>query len=145
MKVKIKKLSENAKIPKYAHSDDAGMDLTATSKWYDQWGNICFGTGIALEIPSGYYGQIVPRSSISKTLMYMVNTPCTIDSNYRGEIMLKFKRISPYYKFDGEPEYQVGDRIAQLIIKSYEHVEFDEVDELSDSDRGDGSYGSSGK
>lgn len=145
MKVKIKKTHENAKIPKYAHATDAGMDLTATSKWYDKWSNICYGTGIALEIPDGYYGQIVPRSSISKTLLILANSPATIDSNYRGEIMLKFKRVAPYYKFDGEAEYQVGDRIAQLIIKPYEHIEFEEVDNLSESDRGDGGFGSTGR
>lgn len=145
MKVKIKKLNENARIPKYAHSDDAGMDLTATSKWYDQWSNVCYGTGIAVEIPKGYVGLLFPRSSNSKKLLLQSNSVGIIDSGYRGEIMVKFKRNSPYYKFDGDAEYQVGDRIGQLIIMPYPQVEFEEVEELNDSDRGDGSYGSSGK
>lgn len=145
MKVKIKKLSENAKIPKYAHSDDAGMDLTATSKWYDQWGNVCYGTGIAVEIPKGYVGLLFPRSSNSKKLLLQSNSVGIIDSGYRGEIMVKFKRTESYYKFSDDPEYLVGERIGQLIIMPYPKVEFEEVDELSDSDRGDGSYGSSGK
>lgn len=63
MKVKIKKLSENAVIPSYAKQGDAGMDLTATSKFFDEYGNICYGVGLAFEIPEGYVGLIFPRSS----------------------------------------------------------------------------------
>lgn len=145
MKIRLKKLHENAIIPQYAHATDAGMDLKATSKWYDKWGNICYGTGIAVEIPEGYVGLLFPRSSNSKKLLLQSNSVGIIDSGYRGEIMVKFKRTESYYKFSDDPEYLVGERIGQLIIMPYPKVEFEEVEELSDTDRGTGGYGSSGK
>ena len=151
MKVKIKKISENAVIPSYARPGDAGMDLTATSKFFDEYGNICYGVGLAFEIPEGYVGLIFPRSSCSKKQLALANAVAVIDSGFRGEVVMKFKPStvfnigqfaieSPIYK-----NYNVGDRIAQMIIMPYPHIEFEETDELSETERGDGGYGSTGR
>ena len=142
MKVKIKKLVKEAIIPRYAKDGDAGMDLTATSRQVDNNGCIVFGTGISVEIPKGYVGLVFPRSSIAKTDLSLSNAGGVIDSGYRGEIMFKFRFEQ---SVDGTPHlYKVGDRIGQLIIMPYPTIEFEEVDELSETERGDGGYGSSG-
>lgn len=80
MKVKIKKLNENAVIPSYSKQGDAGMDLVATSKIFDKYGNVEYGTGLAMEIPEGYVGLIFPRSSISKKDLALTNAVGVIDS-----------------------------------------------------------------
>ena len=138
MRVRIKKLHADAVIPKYAHFGDAAVDLVATSKWEDDCGNLCYGTGLAMEIPQGHVGLLFPRSSISKTNLRLTNAVGVIDSGYRGEIMMKFS-FSPYGL-----EYEVGDRIGQLLIMPYPKVEFEEVSELSETTRGSGGYGSTG-
>lgn len=137
MKVKIQRLSDDAVIPRYAKPGDAGMDLTAV--WENQTMDvITYGTGLAVEIPNGYVGLLFPRSSIYKTKMSLTNAVGVIDSGYRGEIMMKFKVT------DKRMMYQVGDRIGQLVIMPYPEVEFEEVDELSETSRGAGGYGSTG-
>lgn len=139
MEVKIKKLNENAVIPRYAHPTDAGLDLVSVSKSKDKDGNFVYGTGLAFEIPDGFVGLVFPRSSVSARRMTMANCVGVIDSGYRGEVTAKFMThlfAKPYDK---------GDRVAQMIIMPYPHVDFVEVDELSDSDRRDGGYGSTGK
>ena len=141
MEVKIKKLNENAVIPRYAHHTDAGLDLVAVSKSKDRDGNFVYGTGLAFEIPDGHVGLLFPRSSIYKQDLFLTNSVGVIDSGYRGEVMFKFKPIASEVKH----HYQVGDRIGQLIIIPYPNVEFVEADELSDSERGEGGYGSSGR
>ena len=148
MEVKIKKLNENAVIPSYAHATDAGMDLTAITYMYDPVHDChIYGTGIAMEIPDGYVGLCFPRSSNRKTNAYLTNHVGVVDSGYRGEIMLSFKTrdykevaIQQLYK-----PYEVGDKVAQLIIMPYPKIKFIEVDELSDSDRGENGHGSTGK
>ncbi len=140
MKVKIKKLHKDAVIPKYAQDGDAGLDLTATSIVYDDHGNAVYGTGLAIEIPKDYVGYIFPRSSISKKTLALTNSVGVIDSNYRGEIMLKFKHHGLY-----RDEYNIGDRIGQLIIMPIPSIELEEVEELSDTNRGTGGFGSTGK
>lgn len=151
MKVKIKKTHPNAIIPHYAKKGDAGLDLTATSMYYDEYGNICYGTGLAFEIPEGYVGLIFPRSSICKEQLLLSNAVGVIDSGYRGEVSFKFKPSlaldSLQYVTDRKlyGVYEVGDRIGQMIIMPYPSVEFEEVEELSETERGDGGYGSSGK
>ncbi|QHJ84278.1 MAG: hypothetical protein [Bacteriophage sp.] len=137
MEVKIKKLHKDAVIPKYAQSGDSGLDLTATSMNYDDHGNAVYGTGLAIEIPKDYVGYIFPRSSISKKTLALTNSVGVIDSNYRGEIMLKFK-------FSNISIYSIGDRIAQLIIMPIPSIELEEVEELSDTNRGTGGFGSTG-
>ena len=151
MDVNIKKLNENAVIPRYAHTTDAGLDLVATSYEYKEDIDChVYGTGLAVEIPEGYVGLIYPRSSNRKTNAYMCNHVGVIDSGYRGEIMISFKnRDNLDYSACEIPQlvkpYEIGQRVAQMIIMPYPHIDLVEVDELSDSDRGDGGYGSTGK
>ena len=152
MKVNVKKLDSNAVLPTYSRHGDAGMDLTATSKWYDESGNVCYGTSLAFEIPHGYVGLLFPRSSNTKKDLILGNSVGVIDSGYRGEVVFKFKLVMNCQKFekakcDGADgfdldKYSVGDRIGQIIIMPYPQVEFNLVDELSSSDRGVGAFGS---
>ena len=142
MKVKIKRLNKDAVLPYKAHATDAGMDMVATSRDFDGNGNVVYGTGIAVEIPQGHVGLVFPRSSVSRQDMVLSNSVGVIDSGYRGEITFKFKTVGSKMYPD---MYHVGDRIGQLIILPYPDIHWDEVDELEDSDRGDGGYGSTGK
>ena len=142
MKVNIKKLVESAVIPNYTKIGDAGMDLTATSKWYDDDNNVCYGTGIAMEIPKGYVGLVFPRSSNAKQDLILSNSVGVIDSGYRGEITFKFKLVEDRHL---AKDYNVGDRVGQIIIMPYPKIEFNEVEELSETERGCGGYGSSGR
>lgn len=151
MEVKIKKLHPDSVIPRYAKEGDAGMDLVAVWKKYDENGCLVYGTGLAFEIPKGYVGLIFPRSSVSKCAISMANCVGVVDSCYRGEVMIKFRPINSFeygltkesrknYKF----WYEVGERVAQLIIIPYPHIDFVEVEELSETERADGGFGSTG-
>lgn len=141
MEVKIKKLKPSAVIPSYAKPGDAGMDLTATSINYDDKGNYVYGTGLAIEVPEGHVALIFPRSSNRKTEAYMTNHVGVIDSGYRGEIMVTFKnRDAELHK----APYSLNDRIAQMIIIPYPIIELKEVEELSETERGEGGHGSTG-
>lgn len=142
MKVKIKKLSPSAVIPRYAKIGDAGMDLTAISRSEVVGNIITYGTGLSIEIPEGYVGLIFPRSSIYKQDMYLTNCVGVIDSGYRGEIMFKYA-ITEVEQFANL--YNVGDRVGQIIILPYPQIEFEEAEELSSTERGEGGYGSTGK
>jgi dUTP pyrophosphatase len=137
LNIKIKKVTSTAQLPTKAHATDAGYDLYASSCHYED-GMLHYGTGVAVEIPAGYVGLVFPRSSIANTHLTLSNSVGVIDSGYRGEIKAKFRK-------GGSKGYKVGERIAQLIIMPYPEVTFEEVDELSESDRGTGGYGSSGK
>lgn len=152
LKVKIKKLDDKAVIPQYAHDSDAGLDFTVVS--YEYKPNIdchIYGTGLAVEIPEGYVGLCFPRSSNRKTEAYLTNSVGVIDSGYRGEIMVSFKNRDKLTKDNTSeiPElikpYEIGDRIMQMIIIPYPKINFVEVEELSDSDRGEGGHGSTGR
>jgi dUTP pyrophosphatase len=144
MKVKFKKLSPSAVTPCYSKPGDAGMDLTATSKVDDKL-FIEFGTGISVEIPEGYVGLLFARSSISKTVHILANHVGVIDSGYRGEIKLRFKNpVLSFKKPEIFPEYNVGDKIGQLVIIPYPQIELVEVEELSTSERMEGGFGSTG-
>ena len=140
LNVKIKKLHKDAVIPKYETSGAVGMDLTAVSKSYDEFGNVVYGTGLAIEIPDGYYADLRPRSSVSKYDLVLANSVGTIDSDYRGELVLKFKRYSEKNAYFNT--YEIGDRIAQIIILPYPKINFIEVEELSNTERGNGGFGS---
>ena len=143
MDVRIKKLNENAVIPKYAKPGDAGMDLTATSARYDDKINCwIYGIGLAFEIPKGYVGLIFPRSSSREKDTTMANCVAVIDSGYRGEVEISFKD-RPQLNF--EQPYNVGDRVAQMIIIPYPEINFIISDTLSESERGIGGHGSTGK
>jgi dUTP pyrophosphatase len=137
MKVRIKKLHPDAVIPKYAKNGDAGLDLTAVDVIADET-TLTYKTGLAVEIPRWHVGLLFPRSSVYKTGQSLTNCVGVIDSGYRGEIMLKFT-LSPYAK-----EYEIGDRVGQLIIMPFPMIEFEEAEELTPTERGDGGYGSTG-
>ena len=139
MKVKIKKLDERATIPSYAKNGDAGMDLRGIRFQRDSDGNYVYYTGLAFEIPEGYVGLLFPRSSISKTSHFLRNSVGVVDSGYRGEIMFKFGYGSNI------KSYRVGERVGQLIIMPYPSIEFEEVDNLSDTERGEDGFGSTGQ
>jgi dUTP pyrophosphatase len=143
MKVRIKKLNENAVIPSYAKEGDAGMDLVATSIISTTSTQITYGIGLALEIPKGFVGLIFPRSSVRKTRLMLSNCVGVIDSGYRGELQATFNKINN--DSVSENDYKVGDRIAQIMIIPHPSIEFEEADELSDTERGDGGFGSTGK
>jgi dUTP pyrophosphatase len=140
MFVKIKKLSPDAIIPTYAKEGDAGMDLTALTVENDVNGFYTeYGTGLAMEIPEGHAGFIFPRSSASKTSQIQANCVGVIDSGYRGEIKVRLKNL-------GNPQklYVAGDRVAQIIIMPVPEVKFFQTDQLSETVRGDGGFGSTG-
>lgn len=139
--MKFKKLDSKASIPTKAHPTDAGFDLVATSVSEDlKRGIVSYGTGIAVEIPKNHVGYIFPRSSVYKHQVSLANCVGVIDSSYRGEIFLKFRIVQPHIS-----RYTIGDKIGQLIIQPYPEIEFEEVDELEESDRGEGGFGSSGR
>jgi len=147
MKVKIKRLHPDAVVPTYAKHGDAGMDIHAVSRGEaDRYGNMVYRTGIAMEIPEGHVGLIYPRSSVSKTPHSLRNHVGVVDSGYRGEIIFKFGWVSSTINSAEEPikVYEAGDRIGQIIIIPYPQVEFVEVEKLSDSERGQGGFGSTG-
>jgi dUTP pyrophosphatase len=138
MKIQVKKLVPEAVVPRIMTDGAAGADLTATSiestKEYME-----YGTGIAVAIPKGFVGLIFPRSSVTKMDMMLKNSVGVIDSDYRGEIKFRFQ-VSTVGK-----TYQVGDRVGQLVIVPIPPVEYEEVENLDDTQRGEGGYGSTGK
>lgn len=142
MEIKIKKLRQDAVVPKYAHQHDACVDLTAVSMEEkpshidNKLGYIEYGTGLAIDIPPDYVGLVFPRSSISNTSMSLANAVGVIDSGYRGEVKIRMR----YGAFN----YKVGDRVAQLMVIPRPSVMFIEVEELDDTERSDGGFGSSG-
>ena len=146
MKVKIKKLHKNAVIPAYAKNGDAGMDLTAISVDWNNDNTMCtYDTGVSIEIPKGYVGLLFPRSSVSKTKLQLANSVGVIDSGYRGSIMFKYRYLETENYIYHQGIYYVGDRIGQILIIPYPQIEFEEVNELSDTDRGSGGFGSTNK
>lgn len=137
-RVKIKLLNSTAKMPTFAKPGDAGADLIATEKLYDPInGVVTFKLGIASEIPPGYEVQLRPRSSVYKTGLMMCNTPGTVDSGYRGEWMVKFYVINP-----GSETYNIGDRVCQAVLCKLPNVDYIVAEELSNSERGNGGFGS---
>jgi len=155
--VRVKKLHPNSVTPFYSTKGDAGLDLTAVSKSVDEFGNTVFDTGLAFEIPEGFVGLLFPRSSNAKTDLRLTNSVGVLDSGFRGSVLFKYRNDN-YVNVKGEDvqlfsegvlgfggDYEVGDRVGQLIIMPYPKVKLIEVDELSETERGEGGYGSSGK
>ena len=142
MKLKIKKLSKNSVLPTYAKQGDAGLDLTAITKSECIDNIITYGTGLSIAIPEGYVGLLFPRSSIYKQDMYLTNCVGVIDSGYRGEIMFKFA-ITESEQYANV--YNVGDRIGQLILFPYPQLIIEEVEKLTETERGNNGFGSTGK
>jgi dUTP pyrophosphatase len=142
MNIKFKRLTENAIAPVKAHAADAGFDLTCSSitTEINERGQliIVYHTGLAFEIPEGYFGALVPRSSIANKTLTLTNCIGVIDAGYRGEVMAKMKATT-----DVIPAvYKEGERFAQLLILPVPEVQFEESTELSESDRGENGYGS---
>lgn len=141
------KLDKGAVMPTYAKDGDAGLDMTAISVKREE-DILTYGTGVHVEIPFGYVGLVFPRSSISKKDMSLTNCVGVIDSGYRGEIMAKFRVENPFESSLDETYlnfYNTGERMLQMIIMPYPQVNLIQVNELSDSERGKGGYGSTGK
>jgi dUTP pyrophosphatase len=143
MKIKIKKLHEDAVLPSYAHGaeNDSGMDLSALKDAILFRGEPqAIPTGLSIELPSGYEAQIRPRSGLALKGVTVMNSPGTVDPSYRGDL----KAILVYLGNGAGYEIKAGDRIAQLVIARYEPVEWDLQEELAESVRGSGGFGSSG-
>ena len=137
--VKVKRLDPAAELPKRSHFGDAGWDLTAVRVERIADGFVRVHSGIAVEIPYGYQGELRPRSSVYKKYSALSNSVGTIDAGYRGEVMAVF------YVPDNAPmPFEIGERFAQLVIMPVPEVEFVESVTLSESERGAGGYGSSG-
>ena len=142
MKIKVKKLRDDAVIPAKAHPTDAGYHLTAVwSGWNNATQTTEYGFGLSFEIPEGYVGLVFPRSSIYRKDLFLTNAVGVIDAGYRGEVTAKFKSTSQRLP----TSYNVGDRVAQLIVIPIPEIEFVEADKLSDTVRGAGGYGSTGE
>lgn len=138
--LKFKQLNPKAQLPKFAYEGDAGYDLVATSEQTNlQNRYIEYGTGLAVEIPAGYVGVLAPRSSVRTKDLALANSIGVIDQNFRGEIMVTFKPTHFPAK-----KYEVGERIAQLLILPVKQEETCFVEELSTTERADKGHGSSG-
>lgn len=164
IQVKFVKLHIDAVIPSYAKPGDNGLDLTAVSykhidKGKDRTYHI-YEFGLSIEIPPGYVGLIFPRSSISDKNLMLTNSVGVIDSSYRGPLSIRFKQVTDpinttYYAITQEQAekrykenlYKVGDRVAQLVIIPSPQVQIIEtsLENLSQTERGSGGFGSSGK
>jgi len=142
LKLKVKKLHPDAKLPAFGRPGDAGLDLTAISMHMEgEHGLMVYRTGLAIEIPAGHVGLLFPRSSVSNYDLNLANSVGVIDENYRGEVVAKFRRTS-----NGTCEvYDKGHRVVQLVVLPVPAIEIEEVGSLSDSNRGAAGFGSSGK
>ena len=140
MQVKFKKLHKKSVIPSYATAGDAGLDMVAVDL-LDTVEQVVYMTGIAVEIPEGHVGLLFPRSSIRKYQLSLSNSVGVIDSGYRGEIQFTFNKTAGPASY----KYKIGERVGQLVIIPYPIIEVEEVTELSDSERGTGGFGSTGK
>lgn len=142
MNLPVKRVSEDAVIPENAYAGDAGYDLHATKAiTLEPFERALIPTGLAVQIPDGFAGFVLPRSGLAiKQGLSVVNAPGLIDSNYRGELQVIAINLDPKNAIT----ISVGDRIAQFVIMKVENVHFNEVAELDSSERGEGGFGSSG-
>jgi dUTP pyrophosphatase len=143
VELRVAKLKEDAVLPRRAHEGDAGLDLYACEAAHlgpgERWS---VGTGVAVEIPPGHAGLVLPRSGLARDHgIALVNSPGLIDAGYRGEVRVLLLNTDPAEVFRIEP----GDRIAQLAIAPVALTEPVEVEALAESARGDGGFGSSGR
>ena len=140
MILKIKKLKGDAKLPSYAHPGDAGMDIySCEERTLLPQEQALISTGIAMEIPDGYVGLVWDKSGLS-TKHGLKTLAGVIDAGYRGEISIALANVG-----SGPYTFKKGEKIAQMLIQKVEHPQFQEVDELSESSRGTGGFGSTGK
>jgi dUTP diphosphatase len=143
VELRVARLKEDARLPSRAHQGDAGLDLHACEPAHlgpgERWS---VGTGVAVEIPDSHCGLVLPRSGLARDHgIALVNSPGLIDSGYRGELRVLLLNTDPAETFRVEP----GDRIAQLVIAPIATPEPVEVEDLTESLRGGGGFGSSGR
>jgi dUTP pyrophosphatase len=143
-RVRFQKLRPGAQAPRYMSAGAAGMDLSSAADEPIEiapGGRVAVPTGLALEIPAGFEGQVRPRSGLARKFgITLPNAPGTIDSDYRGEVQVLLANL-------GTEAYVInpGDRIAQLVIAPVVTAELEEADSLENSQRGDGGFGHTGK
>lgn len=139
--IKFKKLNSDAIIPNYAHKEDAGMDIYSNEEKVikaKSWELVK--TGISMELPTNYEAQIRSKSGLSlKSGIIVLNSPGTIDENYRGEIGVILMNVS-----GSDYKVEKNQKIAQMVINKVEHFPVTEVTEISNTDRGEGAFGSTG-
>lgn len=139
MRIKIKKLKDGMKLPSYAHSGDVGMDLYAMETYtIEPGGHHFFWHGFAMEFPIGYTAMVVDKSGISKSGLHTMGG--VFDAGYRGEYNTHLVNLS-----DKSYTVEEGDKVSQLVIVPVAIVEIEEADTLSESSRGTGAFGSTGK
>lgn len=140
MNIQIKKLHESAKVPTYAHTTDAAMDLCSVEDIVvPPKERVAIHSGLAMAIPEGYVGLIWDKSGVA-VKGGLTTIAGVIDAGYRGEIL-----IAIYNTTDEPYTFNVGDKVAQMVIQKIEQPTFEEVDELPEADRGDAGFGSTGK
>lgn len=138
--LQVVKTHENAIMPSRAHPLDIGLDLTAIKKHKTlPHGVIMYDTGIAVKPPEGYYIEILPRSSISKTGWMLANSVGTVDPNYTGNLYIALTPVHP-----DVPEIELPFCKCQLVVRKAEYLDVTEVSSLDDTDRGSGGFGSTG-
>lgn len=147
MKLKIKRLRDNAKLPNKAYDTDTGYDVYASKVEYDlEKRRIFVFTGIAVEPEPDFYVEVFPRSSVYNKKAQLANSVGVIDFSYRGEVILVFDMLDSSFTSLWKPdEIKVGEKIAQLIIRKRYDADIEEVDDLSSTSRGEKGFGSSGK
>lgn len=143
MDIYFKKLNDLAKVPTRGSKDSAGYDLYAAINegvYIPPHSTVKINTGLAMDIPVGYFGAVFARSGIAtKRGLRPANCTSVIDCDYRGELLVPIHNDTPYDRYIDK-----GERIAQLIVLPYQDLHFKEVDELSKTDRGDGGFASTG-
>lgn len=141
MNLKFKKLHDSAVKPSYMKDGDAGLDLTATKIVKNSLFEVWYNTDIAVEIPKGHFGMLVPRSSITNdSSLFISNSLGIIDAGFRGGMQVRFNRTLK--GFINRKQYNTGDRIAQLVIVPFKSVTLEQSIFLSKTDRGIGGHGS---
>lgn len=136
LKIKVKKLAAEAILPTYARPGDAALDVFAITKTKTEK-FVEYGTGLAFEVPPGHMMLVFPRGSISNKDLILANSVGVLDSGYRGELKLRFRQT-------GQDDYQIGERVGQILVLPLPEVEWEEVAELNNSQRGEGRFGSTG-
>ena len=143
LEIAVQKLHADVKMPAYAHEGDAGLDLYSTISHTLQPGErVLIPTGLKMAIPHGYEGQVRPKSGLAlKHGLTVLNTPGTVDAPYRGEVGVILINLDP------RASYQIkkGEKVAQMVFNKVEYAAFTEAAELTDTTRGAGGFGSTGK
>ena len=146
VKVKVWREDDTVKLPTYGKDGDACMDIYVHSVEFKDDGRIIYHTGLHFALPEDYEMEIRPRSSMTKTIATMQNAPGTLDQGYRGELLIVHRDIiSP---LNANNEFKIGDRCAQILVRRRERIIWDEVstqEELGETDRSNGGFGSTGK